>query len=541
MANQDSVSGRSLILAVALGAVPAIAALFLLEEPLGTSDVLVAGSALAAFALLAWILRGRLPAVPEGWILGLALLVAALPTLAAARVLDASITNDERAYLYQAELFAEGRLTEPLPPQPELYLQPQIFRDAARGIRYAKYPPGTSLSLLPGVAAGWPLLSTLLAGLLDVLLVAAIARRLGLASPALAALLLALSPFFLLVQTSSQSEVYALPAVLAGYWALLRLRTESGSPRGAAALGALAGACSGFVFLGRPITGLLLAAALGLGMMSAPRRVAAVLGAVAGGLPFAAAMLLYNQAITGDAFLIPYHQYAVTFGPFQNGEPVDVYGKGDFAQGLLDQAGRWSAAFAGILGAAALGFWGLWRLRARDGGAALLFAVLGPLAYSFHWYQGHKAYLGPLYCYESLGFLLCGALLVLQAAPQRARHAFALAAICAGPAAVAFRFGEIREASDLRSAPQRAAREAPPGAVILYPRGLRSPQDNLTVKYYTPSRPPRNASDRVFIHEPRDQALGPALQQAGLSGRPVFRFVPDADLRNGHLEPVNPP
>lgn len=533
-----------MLLALALGIAPAVAAIFFLHDPLETGDLIVAGAALALAASLGWLLRGRLPQYSEATLLGLALVLASAPTLIAAARLDTSITNDERAYLMQAELFAEGRLAEPLSSQPDLYVRPQMFSDESRGIRYAKYPPGTALGLLPGVLTGWPLLSTLLAGILDVLLLVAIARRLGLGSPALAGLLLALSPFFMLVQTSVQSEVFAFPAVLAGYWALLKIRDGQTSARVAAGLGALAGACAGFVFLGRPVTGLLLALTLGFGLVRSSRRLPAVSGAVLGGLPFAAGLLLYHQALTGNPFAIPYHEYAVKYGPFVAGSPIDIYGNGDVVQGLLDQTGRWSVAFAGVLGAVAFGFWGLWRLRARDGGAALLFALLGPIAYSFHWYQGHKAYLGPLYCYESLGFLLCGALAVLQAAPERARRGIVLAAMCAGPAAFLTRFDALQELSDYRSAPQRAAREAPPGAVILYAPGQRSVKGDLSIKFYTPSRPsqsPLPPEQKVFIRELTGLNLQQALQQAGLGGRPVFRFLPDSDLRSGRLESVPMP
>jgi hypothetical protein len=537
---QAAVSGKSILLALALGAAPGVAALFFLKDPLEPSDLIIAGAALLTAVLLAWKLRESSFRITEGQLLAGALLLAAAPTLIAAVRLDTTITNDEQAYIFQAELMSEGRLAEALAPQSELYQRRQVFNDEARGIRYAKYPPGTAMGLLPGVLTGWPLLSTFLAGLLDVLLLTAIGRRLGLGSPALAGLLLVLSPFFLLVQTSAQSEVFALPAVLGGYWALLRVRESSAGSRAAFALGCVAGACSGFVFLGRPLTGLLMALALGLGFTLSERRLPALCGAVLCGLPFAAFMLFYNQALTGDAFTIPYHQYALRYGPFDSaGQAIDVFGQGDFAQGFLDQIGRWSVAFAGILGAAALGFWGLWRLRARDGGAALCFALLGPLVYSFHWYQGHKAYLGPLYCYESLGLLLCGALALLQAAPERVRRGIVLTAIIAGPAAFIFRFDSIQELSDVRSAPQRAAGAAPPGAIVLLAPGSRGGEWDNPDKYYTPSRPTLDPQAILLLRAPARQAVPQVLRQANLAGRPIYLFVPDPDYRSGQLQPLN--
>jgi hypothetical protein len=177
-------------------------------------------------------------------------------------------------------------------------------------------------------------------------------------------------------------------------------------------------------------------------------------------------------------------------------------------------------------------------MRARDGGAALCFALIGPLAYSLHWYQGHRLYLGPLHCHESLGFLVCGALIILQAAPVRLRQACLLAAACAGPLVFAFHFEAMRELSDLRSAPQRAARSAPPGAVILYVMGSSNAQDELSIKYYSPSLPSWRPDQQVFVREPQQKSLQQALLQSGLSGRPVYRWVPDPSLRSGRLEPV---
>jgi hypothetical protein len=520
---------------------PAFIASLVLRDPMLVRDGCIAGAALALAGTLAWLLGSRLPRFSERRLLAIAILLAGLPTVLAAFALDTALTNDERAYLYQAEMFSQGKLVEPLPAAPELFHQRQVFNDEERGIRYSKYPPGTALGLTPGVLAERPLLSTLLAGILDVVLVAAIARRIGLRSPSLAALLLAVSPFFLLVQTSVQSEVFAFPALLAGYWALLRARANASSSI-IATFGALVGAFTGFVFLCRPLTGVLMAIALGVGLFSSVRRAPAAIGAVIGGSPFAVAFLLYNRALTGDAFGIPYHRYALKYGPFDaTGHPLDIFGHGDFVNGLLAQASRWSVGFAGILGVAALGFWGLWRLRARDGGTALVFAPLGLLAYSLHWYAGHKFYLGPLHCYESLGFLLCGALVILEAAPERWRRGIVLAAACAGPIAFAIRFDSMLELSALRSTPQRAARATPPGSVIVFGAIERSVDDDPCDKYYTPSKPPRRADESVLVREPVRQPLHDALIRAGLDGRPVFRFVADPGLRSGRLERVHQP
>ena len=60
--------------------------------------------------------------------------------------------------------------------------------------------------------------------LCSVLLARSLARQYGLPHPGTLALLLALSPFFVLVQSGFQSEIATLPAALLAWWALLKVR-----------------------------------------------------------------------------------------------------------------------------------------------------------------------------------------------------------------------------------------------------------------------------------------------------------------------------
>lgn len=517
---------------------PAALAWILQRERFADADLPLAAGGLGLALLLTGLLRRSNPSLADRACLGLALVLALLPPLLGSARLAAPVTNDERSYLYQAELFTEGRLTEALPPLPEAWRRRQVAENEATGARYSKYPPGTALGLTPGVALGWAPLIPALAGLLDVLLVAWIARRLGLARPGLAALLLAAAPLFLLTQTSFQSEVFTAPAALGAYGALLVARTAV-SAGAAARWAALAGACAGWVMLARPLTGLLLACALGWGFVRAPRRWSLLAAAAAAGLPFLIGFLLYNRALTGDALLLPYHQYALQFGPFDAaGAPRDVYGKGDFAFGMVNQLGAWSVGFTGVLGAAALGFWGLWRLRGRDGGAALALAVISPVAYSFHWYAGAGEYLGPLYCYETLGLLVLGALLVLDAAPAAWRRGWLAAALLAGPIAAGSRWGAIEHESRRRSAPERAAAGAPPGAVVfLLPAGGNR-MDDLSLRLWTPSRPSDDPAQPLILRALPELTPSEVLTRAGLAGRPAFRFQPNEDATDGSLIPL---
>jgi hypothetical protein len=507
---------------------------------------------IAAAALGLWlfaVVSLRLPRIPPRVCRPLALALAAAPTLLSALCLPTTVSNDERAYILQAEMLAAGRLSLPLVEPREALRRRQIHEDPERRRLYSKYPPGTAAALAPGARLGLPAVMVLAAGLLDLLLIAALARQLGLADPWLAALLLASCPLFLLLQTSFQSQVFTLPAALAGYLALLRAREQNGRRFG---WGAAAGACSGWIFLTRPLTGLVFAAAMLPGLLvRGPETRApglrAVSGAVLGGLPFLALLLLYNRSLTGDALQTPYGAYAAAFSPW------DVYPlfRSDyihapataFFQSLFQQLGRWLPALFGILGAAGLGAWGLWRLRRSDGGAGLALLLLLPLAYAFHWYPGHWAYLGPIYGFEALGLMIVAALVLLEDAPEGWSRSLAPLAVAAGVALAIYRFPFIQAEAEQRAAPRTAAVAAglPEGAVVLLPWFHNPERQERSRMRYTPSRPPfSDVSEIVYLRElGRAAHTRAALDTLGLADRPIFRFLPGLVEGSGHLLPYS--
>lgn len=545
------VSARALLAALFLGAVPALVALLMAPEVLQRWDAPLALGVLVGGVLLA----RRANAERSGELphkLGLALVVTTVVTATMHLMLPAPVSNDERAYLYQAELFAEGRRAEPLQVNEVVDFtlrRRQVHEDRGRdrdgdgqpdpGVRYAKYPPGTSAFLTPGTLLGWPPLMVVLASLADVLLVTAVARRYGLPDPKAAALMLALSPFFLLVQGSLQSEVVTLPFALLAWLGLLHARQR------VALGGLLVGLACGAVFLTRPLTGVVLAAACALGLLSAPdrrRRFTALGLAVLGGLPMLGLSLLYNKLQTGDWATAPYELYAQTFGPWEDARlpaaervPIDVYGNGDVLAGLGRQLARASVAL-GMLGLTLVGWWGLWRLRRRDGGAALAFALGLPLAYALHWYPGHWAYLGPLYTFESLGLVLIGALAVFAAAPPRWGRNLLLALLSWGAIAMVPRFQLIQEEAQQRSAPERVAAAMPDQTVLLLPYLAVPALHEQTLKQWTPSRRP--AVERVAIVRElaRPDYTVRALQELGLEGRPIYRLSPRTTAQDGEAD-----
>lgn len=546
------VTPRFLLVCLGLGALPGLAALLLAPELLQFWDVpLTAGVLVGALLLARRAQAERVGELPQA--LPLALLIAiAVPTSLHLRN-AVPATNDERAYLYQAELFAEGRISEPLQSNELVDFtlrRRQVHEDRGRdldgdgqperGKRYSKYPPGTSALLTPGVWLGWPPLMVILGSLANVLLTTALARQYGLARPAMAGLLLAVSPFFLLVQSSFQSEVATLPFALAAWWALLKVRA------GGKSLAILVGLSCGAIFLSRPLTGVVAALACAIGLLSVsgglPARARGLVLATLGGLPMLAVALFYNQAQTGDMWLTPYHSYAQAFGPWQDASlpaaervTIDAYGQGDVLAGLGRQVARWSVGL-GMLGAVLIGLAGLWRLRGKDGGAALAFALLLPLAYAFHWYPGHWAYLGPLYGFESLGLLLIGWLALLAQAPPRWGRNLTLALASWGAIVMLPRVVAIDEQVHMRSAPERVAAEMQGPAVLLLPYVAVPSMHEYGLKHWTPSRIPANEPIAIVRELARPDHTLRSLEELGLRGRPIYRLSPRTTARDGEAD-----
>lgn len=129
------------------------------------------------------------------------------------------IVADEVAYLLQAGIFADGRVTAPARPLPMFFEQIHIFSSPAV---FAKYFPGHPLLLAAGVIAGAPAAIPVLASVLTALLIVRLANRL--AGPAVAWLSwlwwLA-APGALNWRASFLSQTTAGAAgLLAGWWVL---------------------------------------------------------------------------------------------------------------------------------------------------------------------------------------------------------------------------------------------------------------------------------------------------------------------------------
>ena len=229
-----------------------------------------------------------------------------------------AVVHDESAYLLQAELFARGRFTTPTPPLPQFF--EQLYVNLVPALS-SKYPPGTSLMLVPGVLIGLPGLPVILMNALTGALVFALARRIAGGLTALLAWALWSTSFpVLYFHAMYLSEVPSGLAWLAAWWGVVRWRS-SGKARDLA-ITAAALALSGIT---RPLTGVALAISVGGAMLlvaarrtNAPARLQRrELGTIAVGAALALMFVaLWNWKSTGDPRVTPLGLYTRTHVPF---------------------------------------------------------------------------------------------------------------------------------------------------------------------------------------------------------------------------------
>jgi len=165
--------------------------------------------------------------------------------------------EDEFAYLWQARLMADGKLTLPTPDFPKSFVVPFVVD--YQGLRFAKYPPGWPAALSLGARVGltaW--VNPLLAGLAVWLTYQLGKRTLGEVTAFMGALLLGVSPLFLIQSGSLLSHVWSL--VLAVSFTLFwvdSLQVEEENS-GIQVPPIAAGLCLGLLGLTRPLTALAL-------------------------------------------------------------------------------------------------------------------------------------------------------------------------------------------------------------------------------------------------------------------------------------------
>lgn len=253
---------------------------------------------LAARAL-AWL--DRVPAGAFLAALGLALFL--FTTWMAYGPLEGTAKGgDEAGTLFQARIYAGGQLAAPAPPAPDTYF-PCRHLVVHDGKWFGQYTPTHSVLLAPFVAWGASPLLGPLEGVLSLIGIFMLVRLwAGERSAKLAALLLMLSPFFLMMTPTHMAHNSNLMLTV---WSIYLLSRYWRSGRFPLALGA--GFLLGLALTTKPypivVLGLFLLGAL---VRGGRKGLLGIAGLAIGAAPFAAGMLLLNRYYTGDPLTTPY-------------------------------------------------------------------------------------------------------------------------------------------------------------------------------------------------------------------------------------------
>jgi hypothetical protein len=223
----------------------------------------------------------------------------------------APVNHDEAAYVLQARIFAGGHLVAPARPIPEFFEQYHTFVEP---VVAAKYPPGFSLLLVPGLWIGLAgFIPALLAGLSSALLFFLARRLAGGAVALFSAVLATTSDIALHFNASYSSETATASLVLVGWWALME-HWKSGGRRWLLLL-ALA---VGWGAITRPLTMLAYAIPTGVAtLVSISRRsdwraIPYCLGIVGALIAF---MIFWDARVTGTWRRSPHAEYARLYIP----------------------------------------------------------------------------------------------------------------------------------------------------------------------------------------------------------------------------------
>jgi hypothetical protein len=243
----------------------------------------------------------------------LALASFALYALSARWVFDGRpLLVDEVAQLFQARVFAGGRIAGVLDPAPELFSALHLVERDGRV--FSQFPPGGPAVLAVGVLLGAPWIAVPLCGALAVWCFASFVRGIEPERPGvslLAALLFAFAPFMVFMSGSQMNHVPTLLGICVALVALERATTAGARSIRSRSLFALAcGLGLGFAATIRPVDAVAFAlpVAAWLGWRAVRDR-AALVPLLASGLGVAipvGLMLWFNAKTTGAPLLFGY-------------------------------------------------------------------------------------------------------------------------------------------------------------------------------------------------------------------------------------------
>jgi hypothetical protein len=219
------------------------------------------------------------------------------------------VCDDELTYRFIAQTLLQGGVTNPLPAEPAFFKN--VFVLTTTTGWYGKYPIGHPLMLAVGEVVGLRFLVPPLLSLGSLWLTVQLGhllfedKRIGL----LGAVLLGVSPYFVLTGGTELSQVSSTFFVLLGLWSLLKL--EQSKHLG---WGLLSGLVWGFVVFVRPMPGVLflpvvaLYVLLGFQGVTGKERIRALLAGLAPLVVMGVLFLLVNRFQTGSPLKTGYQQ-----------------------------------------------------------------------------------------------------------------------------------------------------------------------------------------------------------------------------------------
>lgn len=336
---------------------------------------------------------------PATFATGLAM-VAGLLTLAVAGLLYQRLPTsvDEMAQLLHAQALTAGRLTIPLPGDAAAWtIQNGVVTDGGWA---SIYPPLHTLFLALGLVLGaaWAV-GPVMVGVGTWAATRASEELLGPLQGRAAGLVLALSPFWILLGATHLSHTTAAASLALVLWTALRAR------HGGLGWALACGAAVGAAVASRPWIGLVTSATLVLSVWGpVPTRPWRRLGAVlAGGLPFAALFFWWNARLFGGPLRLG---YSAAFGSSHAlGLHVDPWGNVYGAREALGYTGADLVQLGAHMletplpAVALVGLAVLLGLRGPGPRPFLAWIVTAVLANALYWHHG--VHMGPRMLYET--------------------------------------------------------------------------------------------------------------------------------------------
>ena len=318
------------------------------------------------------------------------------------------IPTDENSYLFQAKIFAQGRLFAEPHPLREFFEAVNIVTTPSKV--FGKYPPGHALFLMWGVLIGYPRLIPLLISSLTLLVIFFLAKEAYDTKTAKVSVIFALfSPAYLFTSSTLLSQTTSLFLISLG--CLFFIKTLKS---GRYYFPFISGACLGLAFNTRPLNTIALSIPFSVYLFCLLIKYKRAY--LKKFLLFSFALLIffgiflsYNHALTGDAFLMPFqmwgneHLVRDSYGFGTHGDYTHDFDKGFTNTRLnLRRLNEWLFGWpCSLLFICALFFF--YPLNKWD---YIFFSgfLLLVIAYLFWWWAGEV--LGSLYYYDSLVFLV---------------------------------------------------------------------------------------------------------------------------------------